>query len=142
MKLLVGEYFHQIDSKNRIRIPNKLKGEEKTLWFSKGTNRCLFVHTEKEYEVFYETLLKNISVTENEETRAERMILKSTVPLDGDTQGRMILPQNLKDYAKIDKDVMICGMGTRVEIWAKEVYDEYFKDENEHFDEVIHMLGK
>ncbi len=52
----------------------------------------------------------------------------------------MILPQKLKEFAKIDKDIVICGAGERIEIWAKEVYDVYFSDEDENFDELFKQL--
>ena len=56
MLYLTGEYSHQMDTKNRIRIPNKLKGEERGLYFSKGTNNCLFVY----YEAGYKELLQKV----------------------------------------------------------------------------------
>ena len=53
----------------------------------------------------------------------------------------MILPPNLKIHAKIDREIVICGAGSHIEIWAKEVYDEYFSDEDENFDELFGTLG-
>ncbi len=53
----------------------------------------------------------------------------------------MILPQKLKQYAKIDRDVVICGAGSRIEIWAKEVHDEYYKDEDNNFGNMFNSLG-
>ena len=51
------------------------------------------------------------------------------------------LPVLLKEHAKIDRELVICGAGSHIEIWAKDVYDEYFKDEDENFDEMFNILG-
>lgn len=139
MFFLTGEYNHQIDAKNRIRIPNKLKGENKNLYFTKGTNGCLFVFSE---DAFKEKLQKldEIKISDVEKQKGLRTFAKSFNYVEGDTQGRMIIPQKLKEYGKINKDIVICGAGTHIEIWAKEVYDEYFENEDSEFDNLFSML--
>ena len=140
MFYLTGEYAHQIDAKNRIRIPNKLKGNESGLYFSKGTNRCLFVYYEEAFKKLIEQVEETCKLSNDDEQKGLRVFAKSFNYVEGDAQGRMILPQNLKQYAKIDRDVVICGAGSRIEIWAKEVYDSYFANEDEHFDELVKNL--
>ena len=136
MFYLTGEYAHQMDTKNRIRIPNKLKGEEKGLYFSKGTNNCLFVYYEEGFKQLIEKLEQSVKISDADKQKSARVFAKSFSYVEGDAQGRMILPQKLKEFAKIDKDIVICGAGERIEIWAKEVYDVYFSDEDENFDEL------
>ena len=137
----VGEYNHQIDSKNRIRLPNKLKGNARELYFTKGTNHRLFVFFEDGYNNILNTLSENVKMGDPEGSKALSMFAKSCAILEGDSQGRMILPNNLKEYARIKKDIVICGAITRIEIWAKEVYDEYYKNEDEDFDVLFGKLG-
>lgn len=137
----VGEYNHQIDSKNRIRLPNKLKGNARELYFTKGTNHRLFVFFEDGYNHILNTLSENVKMGDPEGSKALTMFAKSCAVLEGDSQGRMILPNNLKEYARIKKDIVICGAITHIEIWAKEVYDEYYKDEDEIFDGMFGKLG-
>lgn len=137
----VGEYNHQIDSKNRIRLPNKIKGNAKELYFTKGTNHRLFVFFEDGYNRILNTLSENVKMGDPEGSKALTMFAKSCAVLEGDSQGRMILPNNLKEYAQIKKDIVICGAITHIEIWAKEVYDEYYKDEDEIFDGMFGKLG-
>ena len=132
--------FHQMDTKNRIRIPNKLKGEEKGLYFSKGTNNCLFVYYEEGFKQLIEKLEQSVKISDADKQKSARVFAKSFSYVEGDAQGRMILPQKLKEFAKIDKDIVICGAGERIEIWAKEVYDVYFSDEDENFDELFKQL--
>ena len=141
MIFLVGEYNHQIDSKNRIRIPNKLKGDERVLYFTKGTNHCLFVYFEEGYKKLYNELNEKVKMGDPEGFKAMRMFSKSCAILEGDAQGRMILPNNLKEHARINKDLVICGAGSHIEIWAKEVYDEFYKNEDEEYDGMFSKLG-
>lgn len=140
MFYLTGEYSHQMDTKNRIRIPNKLKGDEKGLYFSKGTNNCLFVYYEAGFKELVQKLEESVKISDTNKQKSLRVFAKSFTYVEGDSQGRMILPQKLKEYAKIDKDLIICGAGARIEIWAKEVYDKYFEQEDEDFDELFGLL--
>ena len=133
MFFLTGEYDHQVDAKNRIRIPAKLKGKEEKLYFSKGTNGCIFV--------FYDAAIKEklekreeIKISDVEKQKGMRAFTKSLKLVEMDPQGRLVIPPELKAYGKINKDIKICGAGSRIEIWAKEVYDEYFADDDENFD--------
>ena len=140
MFYLTGEYAHQMDTKNRIRIPNKLKGDEKGLYFSKGTNNCLFVYYEEGFKELIQQVEEKSKMCDEDGQKALRVFAKSFTYVEGDAQGRMILPQKLKEFAKIDKDLVICGAGSRIEIWAIEVYDKYFEDEDENFDDLFKKL--
>lgn len=140
MFYLTGEYTHQIDAKNRIRIPSKLKGNKSGLYFSKGTNKCLFVYYEEAFKALIEQVEEKCKLSNDDEQKGLRVFAKSFNYVEGDAQGRMILPQNLKQYAKIDRDVVICGAGSHIEVWAKEIYDSYFANEDENFDELFKKL--
>ncbi|MDE6104666.1 MAG: hypothetical protein K2O41_03300 [Clostridia bacterium] len=139
MFFLTGEYDHQIDAKNRIRIPAKLKGKEEKLYFSKGTNGCVFVFYEAAIQEKLERL-EEVRIADGEKQKGIRVFTKSLKLVEVDGQGRLVIPPELKDYAKIKKDVKICGAGSRIEIWSKEVYDEYFKEADENFDESFSYL--
>ena len=133
MFFLTGEYDHQIDAKNRIRIPSKLKGEEDKFYFSKGTNGCIFVFYK---DAIIEKLekLEEIKISDIEKQKGMRAFTKSLKLVEVDPHGRLVIPPELKSFAKIVKDIKICGAGSRIEIWSKEVYDEYFADEAENYD--------
>jgi MraZ protein len=141
MFYMTGDYVHQLDAKNRIRIPAKLKKElGEKYYFTRGTDGCLFVFPE---EIIQQEIakLEEIKLTEGDKRLGVRAFLKSVVPAEEDNQGRVVLPAILKSFAQIKKDIHICGIGSRIEIWAKEVYDEYFKDENKNFDNYFDSLG-
>ena len=133
MYFLTGEYDHQIDAKNRIRIPAKLKGNEDKLYFSKGTNGCIFVFYEAAIREKLEKI-EEIKIADADKQKGTRAFTKSLRLVELDTQGRLVVPPELKAFAKIKKDIKICGAGSRIEIWSKEVYDEYFNDDDENFD--------
>lgn len=141
MFYLTGEYSHQMDTKNRIRIPNKLKGDEKTLIFAKGPNSCIYVYYEEAFQELCRKIEENNKLSDEKQRKAVRMFDKSAFPIEGDGQGRMVLPALLKEHAKIDRELVICGAGSHIEIWAKEVYDKYFAGEDEDFDEMFNILG-
>ena len=133
MFFLTGEYDHQVDAKNRIRIPAKLKGKEEKLYCSKGTNGCIFVFYDAAIKEKLEKL-EEIKISDVEKQKGMRAFTKSLKLVEMDPQGRLVIPPELKAYGKINKDIKICGAGSRIEIWAKEVYDEYFADDDENFD--------
>lgn len=141
MAYLTGSYEHQIDAKNRIRIPNKLKLETDGLYLSKGTDGCLFVFSSDEMD---EILAKfsAIKITDKEKRQGQRAFLDSIVQVEFDGQGRMTIPKSYKEFAKIDKDIVICGNFQHVEVWAKEVHEKYHKGEDTttEFDAVFNSL--
>ena len=140
MFFLTGEYDHQIDAKNRIRIPAKLKGNEEKLYFSKGTNGCIFVFYDADIKEKLERLETDIKISDVEKQKGLRAFTKSLKLVEMDPQGRLVIPSDLISYGKIQKDIKICGAGSRIEIWSKEVYDEYFAGIDENFDENFGIL--
>lgn len=140
MAILTGEFDHQIDAKNRIRIPSKLKGDQEKLYFSKGTNGCLFVFYE---EVILQKLakLEEINMSDADRQRGVRAFSKSIRQVDIDNQGRLMVPSDLCAFARLKKDIKICGAVTHIEIWAKEVFDEYYGPDDKHYDEFFNSLG-
>lgn len=146
MAMLTGEYSHQLDAKNRMRIPARLKkelGDE--YYFCIGTNHCITVLSKQEAEAQLEKL-SAIKYSDLKNQKVLREIAKSFVPAVEDGQGRVVLPPELRRHAKLgkdDKELIICGAVTRIEIWAKKVYEEYFggdDDSGEDFDTRISQL--
>lgn len=124
--MLIGSYNHQLDAKNRFRIPTKFKTNlGSDLVVTKGTQHCLFLFSSEELNTDVVEKSKNISMFDETAQKSLRLLLSSAYELETDNQGRSLLPQSLKEFAKIKKDIIIIGVGSRVEIWAKEVWDDY-----------------
>lgn len=139
--MLIGTYYHQLDQKNRFRVPSKLKaslGEDAVI--TKGTSGSLYLlsRTELENNVFGK--MNAQSMFDEEIQRSFRLLLSSSHELEVDAQGRALLPQSLKSYAGITKNIVIIGVGNRVEIWAEEAWEKYTTDFS--FDKELDGLKK
>ena len=123
-------YAHQLDAKNRMRIPAKLREElGEGYSITVGAGGCLYVYSAKEMEEVKNSL-KNVNAYRENELKAARFILYNTWDAEEDKQGRILLPENLRKYAKIQKNVIVFKGPTCVEIWSEEVWNEYFNDVN------------
>ena len=127
--MFMGEYNHTIDPKNRIIVPIKLRDElgEKFV-ISEGFDGCLYLSKKEDWENFCRKLL---ALPGNYETRTlQRRILSTSMECEPDKQGRIIVPTNLKNKAKLEKDIVMVGIINRVEIWSKDIYEGESNDES------------
>lgn len=137
-----GVYEHQLDDKNRLRIPSKFKKElvgedgEKTYSFFRGMNRCICVMADDELD---ETISSISEEGISDATQASALFFGSIFSAEEDAQGRVVLPAALKRMAGITKDIVTLGRGRRLEIWAAERYYEYL--EGVDYDEQLKKLG-
>lgn len=120
--MFFGEYSHQIDAKNRIRIPSRLKSElNEEYVFCKGTTKCIIIYPKSELENIKQDFLKLNKFDVEEQTSAMEMFA-SIFPGIEDGQGRVVLPEKLRSYAGLngdEKDIVIVGVVNRIEIYAK-----------------------
>lgn len=143
MAMFTGEYFHQLDAKNRIRIPARLKkdlGEE--YYFAFGTNQCIFVFTKQKMEQYLEEL-GAAKLSDLEAQKRVRMFARTCVQVEEDNQGRIVLSPELRRHAQLgkdDKELVICGAVNRIEIWNKRLYDEYTADMETDYDKLFSEL--
>lgn len=123
-------YSHQLDAKNRMRIPAKLREELGSGYvITVGAGGCLNVYTAKEMEEVKKSLTKINSYNEKQ-LKAARFILYNSWEAEEDKQGRILLPENLRKIAKIEKNVVVFKGPSCVEIWSEEVWNNYFNDVN------------
>ena len=142
--LFIGEYEHSVDSKGRLIMPAKLREEigEKFV-VTKGLDGCLFVFSLKEWDLFQEKL-RALPVSNKNARDFSRFFLAGAIECEIDKQGRFLISGNLREFASLDKDVVIIGVTTRLEIWNKEKWKNYSSDENisaEEIAENMSMLG-
>ena len=143
-KLFIGEYEHSLDAKGRVIMPVKLRDDigEKFI-VTKGLDGCLFAYSLEEWHNFEEKL-KNLPLTNKNARDFVRFFLSGAVECEIDKQGRFLIPGNLREYATLEKEIIIIGVGTRIEIWNKEEWKKYSSDENISADEIAEnmtMLG-
>lgn len=121
-------YTHQLDAKNRMRIPAKLREELGSNYsIMVGSGGCLYVYTEEQTRAIREKL-NNINPFKEEQLKAARYILHNSWDAEEDKQGRILIPENIRKIAKIVKNVIVFRGPNCVEIWAEEVWNKYFED--------------
>ncbi|MBR2778957.1 MAG: division/cell wall cluster transcriptional repressor MraZ [Firmicutes bacterium] len=139
-----GRYNHTIDSKGRIIIPSKFRsGLEGVFMLTKGLDGCLFIITMDEWDSFREKI-REISISSDQGRAFTRYFFSNAVDCELDKQGRLNIPQDLLDHAKISKDVVTIGVDTRVEVWSKEVWEAYCSTpmfSSENIAENMRMVG-
>lgn len=125
--MLVGTYKHQLDEKNRMRMPAKLKKQlGENYYITKGTDGCLFVISNTEMHDTVYSKIKNISMFDDEVQKSIRLLFSSAFESEEDNQGRILLPGELKEYGGIKKNIVIIGAGLRAEIWAEDKWLKYY----------------
>ena len=142
--MFYGEYEHTIDKKGRIIIPSKFRDffkeyDIKKCYVTRGLDKCLFLFTEDEWKAV-ESKLKAIPFTKSEARKFNRLYFAGAVQVECDAQGRILLPKYLKDYAEIKRDIMVVGVSNRIEIWSKEVWQEYYKASKGSYEEIAERL--
>ena len=121
--MFMSEYNHTIDTKGRLIIPAKFRevlGEEFVV--SKGMDGCLFVYANDDWNGFV-VELTSLPLINKEARQFARFFLAGAAQVEVDKQGRILLPAHLREFAGLDKDVVLVGVGSRVEIWSKEKWD-------------------
>lgn len=142
--MFYGEYEHLLDAKGRIIIPAKFREIFKeryidTFYITRGLDRCLFVFTEEEWKT-QNKQFKEMPFTSAEARKFNRLYFSGAVRVQCDKQGRILLPQFLKDYAGIGAAVMLVGVHDRIEIWAKERWQGYFSESLDSFEQLAEKL--
>ena len=123
-------YSHQLDAKNRMRIPAKLREElGEGYCITVGTGKCLYVYTKEQMEKVRNSL-KKVSAYRDKQLKAARFILYNTWEAEEDNQGRILIPENLRKYANVNKNVIVFKGPTCIEIWSEENWNDYFSDVN------------
>ena len=115
--MLIGQYEHTIDNKKRLALPAKFRGElgDKVI-ITRGIEGCLAVYTEAEWKIMSDKL-GSLTISQAEARSFTRMILAGAMEVSLDKLGRILVPDYLKDYAGLKKNVVICGLSNRLEIW-------------------------
>ena len=138
--MFIGEYEHSTDSKGRVIIPSKFRDDlgEKFI-VTKGLDNCLFVYSQSEWTIL-ETKLKSLPLTSREARTFVRFFFSGASECEIDKQGRILIPSNLREHASIDKEIVIIGVSTRVEIWSKEKWNFYTSDQSVDVDAIAEKM--
>ena len=139
-----GEYLHSLDKKNRLIVPARFRdaiGESgvESLYITRGLDECLFIFPETEWKM-QENKFKTLSFTKKEVRKFNRLFFSGAVPTVPDKQWRILVPDYLKDYAKLTKEIMIIGVSNRIEVWDKSKWDEFYNTSKQNYEDIAEDL--
>ncbi|MBU0503085.1 MAG: division/cell wall cluster transcriptional repressor MraZ [Candidatus Omnitrophota bacterium] len=142
--MFYGEFIHSIDRKGRLILPAKFREVSKNnfiekFFITRGLDKCLFMFGEEEWKQ-QEQKFKAASFTRQESRVFNRIYFSGAMDIIPDRQGRILLPQYLKDFAEIKKDVVIAGISNRIEIWSREKWVEFYGNWRQSFEEIAEKL--
>jgi len=138
--MFTGEFQHSIDDKGRLIMPAKFRellGE--AFMITKGLDGCLFVYPQDEWQNL-EKKLKNLPFTNKDARAFARFFFSGASECEADKQGRILISGILREYSKIVKDIVIIGVGTRIEIWSKEIWAGYSQATAENYEELAEKM--
>ncbi len=138
--MFMGEYQHTIDAKGRLFIPARFReGLGDSFIITKGLDGCLFVYTRDEWDAL-EQKLKSLPFTRGDARAFVRFFFSGAAICEVDKQGRILIPGNLREYALLEKDAVIIGVSTRVEIWSRVQWDQYSARAASSYEEIAEKL--
>lgn len=121
----IGEYYHSVDVKGRMNIPVKFRellGESFVV--TRGLDKCLSIYPTEAFQAFAQKL-QSLPISDKNARQFVRFFLSGAVECELDKQGRILLPQSLRMYADISKDVVVTGNGSTIEIWDSTQWNDY-----------------
>jgi MraZ protein len=139
-----GEYSHTLDKKGRLIIPSRFRDVIKEMciekmYITRGLDECLFMFSESEWKA-QESKFKSLSFTKKEVRKFKRLFFSGAVEVVPDKQWRILIPEYLKGYAKLSRQIMIVGVSNRVEIWDKKKWNDFYGSTKQEYEEIAERL--
>lgn len=139
--MLLGEFNHNLDEKGRVSVPAKFRDDlGSTFIVTKGLDNCLFVYSKEEWSKFEEKL-KTLPLTNINARNFVRFFFSGATECEIDKQGRINIPQHLREYANLSKDVAFVGVATRAEIWNRESWQTYTSPDHMDANEIASQMS-
>ena len=142
--MFYGEHNHTIDRKGRVIVPAKFRErleeqESKCLFLTRGLDCCLFAFSETEWRAT-ETRFKQMPFTKAETRNFNRLYFSGATEVEYDRLGRILIPQYLKDFAQLKREIVIVGVSNRIEIWAREKWQAFYESLRQNFEDVAERI--
>ncbi|MBF0752757.1 MULTISPECIES: division/cell wall cluster transcriptional repressor MraZ [Jeotgalicoccus] len=138
--MFMGEYKHNLDTKGRIIMPSKFRELlDGQFVITRGLDRCLFAYTEEEWSRIEEKL-KTLPLTKKDARKFTRLFFSGAAAVEIDKQGRINIPQNLREYAGLTKDCTVIGVSSRIEIWDSAAWEDFYTESEDNFEDIAEDL--
>ncbi len=139
--MFIGEFQHNLDEKGRLAIPAKFRADLKTgAVVTKGLDNCLFLYTKDAWEELITSKLSRLSFNKANQRAFARFMLSGASEVEFDAQGRIVLPEYLRHFADLHKQVVIAGLYDRLEIWDKDRWEAYRADNDQASSSIAESL--
>ncbi|MEH7247056.1 division/cell wall cluster transcriptional repressor MraZ [Neobacillus niacini] len=140
--MFMGEYHHSIDNKGRMIVPSKFRDDLGEMFIiTRGLDQCLFGYPLSEWALIEEKL-KGLPLTKKDARAFTRFFFSGATESELDKQGRINIPAPLLQYAKLEKECVVLGVSNRIEIWSKQIWEDYFSQSEDSFAEIAeNMIG-
>ncbi|OGZ00487.1 MAG: cell division/cell wall cluster transcriptional repressor MraZ [Candidatus Liptonbacteria bacterium RIFCSPLOWO2_01_FULL_53_13] len=140
--MLLGEYHHNLDTKGRMALPAKFRDKISAgAIITRGLDRCLFVFAPAEWQVLAEKLIA-LPLAQANSRAFVRLMLAGASDVELDAQGRILIPDYLRKYAGLKKEVVVAGLYNRAEVWDKEEWARYKEKTEGASDEIAEKLSE
>ena len=140
--MFIGEYSHNLDDKGRVAVPAKFRALLKGgAVVTKGLDNCLFLYTKKEWQELAGKLAK-LPISKANTRAFARLMLGGAMEVDFDNQGRIMLPEYLRKFAGLNKNLVIAGLYDRLEIWDETAWNKYKKGAEKKSADIAEALGE
>lgn len=140
--MFLGEYKHNLDSKGRLAIPVKFRGPLNSgAVITRGLDRSLFVFSGHEWEILAQKLVA-LPLTQSNSRAFVRLMLAGAMEVKLDQQGRILVPDYLRQYAGLKKIAIVTGLYNRIEIWDEESWNNYKSKTEANSDDIAEKLGE
>ena len=124
--MFMSEYNHTLDAKGRLIVPLKFREQlGDTFMISRGLDHCLFIYSMEEWNNFIQKLLDIPQLSNPNARKLARFFMAGSMECEVDKQGRILIPPVLREFAGLTKDVVLAGLGSRIEVWDKTAWQEY-----------------
>jgi len=142
--VVTGEYKNALDEKGRILIPAKIRAEitGNTLVLTRGIDKCLWLFPTEQWRKISNQLMESTSVFQSKARLIQRRIIAPAQEIEIDKAGRINIAPTLREYAALTKECIIHGIGTHIEIWSEEIYQQYWAEKEDELQEASEGLGK
>jgi MraZ protein len=138
---LMGEYRHAIDDKGRLTLPARIREELGPAFVAtKGLDSCLFLYPGPEWAAL-EAKLRALPQTQKDARAFVRLFFAGATECRPDAQGRVLLPQALREYAGLEREGVVVGVSTRVEVWQPEAWARYVGEADASLGDIAERLG-
>lgn len=140
--MFIGEYKYTIDEKGRIAIPKKFRLQlEHGAVITRGLDSCLFVYTLEEWKKIA-TKLSSMPLSQKNTRAFSRLMLAGAMDVSLDKQGRIMIPEYLRNYGKVKKSLVIAGLYNRLEVWDEAVWEKYKTQTEEKSEDIAEQLSE